>query len=481
MIYDLIVIGDDLSSYVAAATAAARGLKTALLAEIGMGDNATIGGVSFNIDCTPLPGFVFTEAGNSFLKQLNIAYKISLLDPGYQVILPGHRIDFFHDKNLLVQEIIREFPEVAAEVKSFYDSLETLLSVSQSWLQQHPRIKTFGLNEYFDYLKLAPDMIKNRLARLKLNKIMSRQPAFRKVVEAQQCLLSFHRNHRNSIFSFYPLFAPLLGVGYFPKGKQTIFEAAVQKVMASGGLYLNGAEALSIKKGKPFEITYNDSEKTPLTIEAYKMIVSTKWQNMHLLIDKKKKINFGDWLRPAKISHCPFTLHLGVKPHALPEKMARHVAVVSDVEKDIYDDNLMVLCSCADNDKDLTASTIPFSVTVFLPNVLDAWTEENLTQKAEIVLNQLEFFLPFLRENIEFYDLSASIAISKKHLQLINSKYQVRNAFLTGLAAKGLETRFKNIYLTGASLLLDIGYDGEILSGINAAYQVLDKEKRHDA
>ena len=63
------------------------------------------------------------------------------------------------------------------------------------------------------------------------------------------------------------------------------------------------------------------------------MIVSTKWQNMHLLIERKKKINLADLIRPVKISHYPFTIHLGISQKCIPEKMARHVAVISDVNK----------------------------------------------------------------------------------------------------------------------------------------------------
>lgn len=480
MIYDVIVIGDDLSSYVAAAESAAGGMKTALLSETGMEDTAVIGDVSFHIDPTPLSGFVFSEAGNLLLKKLNIAHKVFLLDPGYQVILPEHRIDFFHDQDKLVEEMTREFPQLSGELKSFYKDLETLLPVLQSWLKNHPGIQPFGLRNYFHYWRLMPHMARNGFGRLKINQVMSRHVAFRKVIEAQQHLLSFRQNHPHSFFSLYPLCVHLFGVGCFPQGKQTIYDAAVQKVISSGGIYLPGVQAMSIKKGTPFEITYHDSDHIASKIEARQMIVSTKWPNMYLLIDKKKKISFGDWIRPVHVTHCPFTLHLGIKPSALPEKMARHVAVVPDITRDVYDDNLMILYSCAENDKDLSAPKIPLSVTVFLPNDYDTWTEDHLTQKAQSILNRLEIFLPFLKENIEFYDLSASMDVSKKQRQLINSKYRVHNACLTGLAAKNHRTRFKKIYLTGASLLLDIGFDGEILSGINAAHRVLHQENHHE-
>jgi hypothetical protein len=49
----------------------------------------------------------------------------------------------------------------------------------------------------------------------------------------------------------------------------------------------------------------------------------------------------------------------------------------------------------------------------------------------------------------------------------------MRSSFITGWAARSNKTRFKNIYLTGASLLADAGFEGEIMSGINAATRAI--------
>jgi hypothetical protein len=123
-----------------------------------------------------------------------------------------------------------------------------------------------------------------------------------------------------------------------------------------------------------------------------------------------------------------------------------------------------------------SASTkIPLSATVFLPNDQAIWSNENLSQTADSIINRLEYFLPFLKENIEFSDIEESINISKKQREIVNPKYQLRNSLITGFAAKTNKTRFGNIYLTGASLLTDAGFEGEIISGINAVSRVAGK------
>ena len=243
-------------------------------------------------------------------------------------------------------------------------------------------------------------------------------------------------------------------------------------------MYLNNCEVLSIKKGELIEVTYNDKDGVASKIEADNLIVSTKWQNMHLLIERKKKLNFDDLIRPIKVSYYPFTIHLGIRQKSIPEKMARHVAVISDVNKHIYDDNLIILeLNSSEDEKTTSTGKSLLSATVFLPDDQMTWSKENLTANARSIIERLEYFLPFLKENIEFFDIKESINISQKQRVVVNAKYQLQNSFISGFAAKSNKTRFGNIYLTGASLLTDAGFEGEIISGINAAARVAGKRK----
>jgi phytoene dehydrogenase-like protein len=213
-------------------------------------------------------------------------------------------------------------------------------------------------------------------------------------------------------------------------------------------------------------------------IEADNLIVSTKWQNMHLLIERKSNLNFDDLIRPVKVSYYPFTIHLGIRQKSIPEKMARHVAVISDVNKNIYDDNLIILELSAPKDEKATSITkSSLSATVFLPDDQMTWSKENLTANARSIIERLEYFLPFLKENIEFFEIKESINISKKQRDVFNPKYQLQNSFISGFASKSNKTKFANIYLTGASLLTDAGFEGEIISGINAAARVAGKRE----
>jgi phytoene dehydrogenase-like protein len=478
--HDLIVIGDDLSSHVAATVAANCGLDTVLVAEQGTGGICLLGDFAFNIDPTPLSGFGVNQTCLTLLAELDIPLIERdglLLDPAYQIILPEHRIDFFNDKEALIKEMIREFPQHGREITAFYKSAAKKGTIFSQWLHDHPFIRPRSLKDCFTYLKLIPHLIKHQVEMAKFKRLLSRDASLNKVFEAQEALLCSTIGNQNSFSSNFQYCAPFRGIYYFRQGKQILFNSLIKKLEAQGGLYFSSCEISKIKKGKAIEVEAVDKSGNTSGISAKFLIVSTKWKGMHLVLDGKKNINFGDWISPVKISHLPFTIHLGCARKCMPEKMTRHVAVVPDVDKNIFDNNLIILETSMPADETLTAEArVSLTATVFLPDDHAMWSKENLAVTATSMIDRLDFFLPFLKDNIEFFDLEKSIDISGMSHSVFNPKYKIRNSFITGFAARTNRTWFKNVYLTGASLLTDAGFEGEIISGINAASRVIAKK-----
>jgi len=81
--YDLIVIGDDLSSHVAAAFCAINGLKTALFSEKGTAGSSVAGDLTFDGTITPVSGFAENQIAYLSLKNLGIYPEVRLLNPAY--------------------------------------------------------------------------------------------------------------------------------------------------------------------------------------------------------------------------------------------------------------------------------------------------------------------------------------------------------------------------------------------------------------
>jgi phytoene dehydrogenase-like protein len=371
----------------------------------------------------------------------------------------------------------REFPEHIQEINSFYDSTIKYSSIFSTWLQEHPFIQPQSIKDCYKYLKLIPHFLKQKYIKSKLEKIIFNNSSLKKIFEAQQILLSYTNITQNRFAADFLYTTPLRGTYCFPQGKQIIFNALINKIETENSIKLTNCDITNIKKGKLIELELTDKNGDIAILEARNLIVSTKWEKMNLLLENKKRINIGDCLRPVTISRFPFTIHLGCDRKCLPEKMARHVALVMDVDKDIYDDNLIIIESVLSSEE--TASTnnkVSLTATVYLPNDPVMWVQENLERIASSIITRLEQFLPFLKENIEFYDLNKSIEISKMYRKIVNPKYQMKNSFLTGFAARNNKTRFKNVFLTGASLLVDAGFEGEIISGMNAVSRVIGKK-----
>jgi phytoene dehydrogenase-like protein len=479
--YDLIVIGDDLSSHVAAAYASHNGLNTLLIAESGLGGLQLIDDFIFNLDSTPFTGLGPEQLGCSILTDLGIGppeTEGTSINPAYQIILPEHRIDFYNNPSTLKAELVREFPAWDEGISDYYDAVSSASNVFQDWMVQHPKIQPQNLKEYFSYLKIFPHIVRYKFGAVRFDKILSQNTSLEKVWEAQQAMLSFNNEDLFSFASAFQYCAPLRGVSYFPQGKQFLFNALIEKVESTKGLYLNNYQVSSITKNKIIELEIKPKDGTISKVSGHNLIVSTKSSSLSLIRENNKPVNFSEWFRPAKIAYFPYTIFLGVAQRCLPEQFARHIAVVTDVNRDIHDNNLIILeTSLPEKDNKVSQAKASLSATVFLPDIEKYWTGDSLKHQANSILDRLEVFLPFLKENIELFNVETSINISMDYRKVLSPKYKVRNAFFTSFAAKSNKTRFGNIFLTGASLLIDAGFDAEIISGKNAAFDVLKKRK----
>jgi len=475
---DVIVIGDDLSSHVAAAACASFGLNTALIAEGGLGGLFLVDDYAFNIDPLPLSGLNYNQICHLIFEKLDlkdIQKEAFELNPAYQIILPEHRVEFFCKKEALLSELSREFPDCSRDIDDFYESAIKHADIFSDWLSRHPGIRPKTLKDFLNYVKLLPHFIKHKIEINKFKNCLKNNAALNKVFEAQEILLSSKVNSQNNFSSNYQICAPLRGVFSFRQGKQFLFNSLINKLEAKKGFYLSSSIINNIKVGKTIDLKVIGRNENQYELSSKFLIVSTKWSGLNRIFASKKFVNIESWISPARITHLPFSIHLGCNASCFPEKMARHVAVVSEVSRELLDNNLVILESnIAPNENVSATEKIALTATVFLPNPPEFWSKSNLSMVASSIIERLEFFLPFLKDSIDFFDLEKSIAVSELSHNVIIPKYQISNSFFCGFSARNISTRYKNIFLTGGSLLSDAGLEGEIISGINSATKILE-------
>src|SRR5659263_44739 len=113
--YDVIVIGRDLSSLIAALASARYGLKTILVNEGKLEMEHREAGYAFPIDPTPLSGFGEDQTVGRLIKELRLMQDTvpqpPVLDTALQVIFTDHRIDLFHGRERLILDMFPQFPQ----------------------------------------------------------------------------------------------------------------------------------------------------------------------------------------------------------------------------------------------------------------------------------------------------------------------------------------------------------------------------------
>jgi phytoene dehydrogenase-like protein len=170
---------------------------------------------------------------------------------------------------------------------------------------------------------------------------------------------------------------------------------------------------------------------------------------------------------------------MGVMEKGIPEKMASYVAIVIEDNNKLLDfDNKIIFMemSAPDDEGRAPIGKRALSATIFLKQSPKALGNFELEEIAKTTIENIETLLPFLRENLDFLNMEASIELSRRYQAVLNQKYLIKAVPFLGMTSLSHKTPLKNIYLTGGMLLAGLGFEGEIISGMNAARSAISQE-----
>jgi phytoene dehydrogenase-like protein len=486
--YDVIVIGNDLSSLIAAAVMSHHGSKTVLLSESDAKQASSDFGYTFNIDPFPLTGFGPAQTCARLFEDLRIdaaAFSgLQLLNSGLQIVLPHHRVDCFHRREELLNDMEREFPDYADEIRELYLSVVKISNLVAQKIIEMPRMNPTNRNRFLSLLKDIPVILKERYSLSKRFKSVAKNPSLNRVFEAESAILSNLSNNINSPFSIssaYALSLPLRGLYHHVGGKEALTGILKSTFEASGGHSIQNCSVMRLELGKEINVHVSVAEKLSQIRGRY-LIASTKWQKLSLLLLSGRRFRrLERRLKLAKSAYYPFTLHMGVLERCIPEKMATYVAIIIDQTRPVMDDNLVfVEISSSNCIERAPAGRRALSATFFLKESPLVLTDDELKEAFHFVLSALEKFLPFLRENLDYLNIAKSIELSRRSQELINQKYSMKSDSFLGLSDISNKTPRSNVILTGGMLSPYLGFEGEVITGLNAANSVVAKEKhRH--
>jgi phytoene dehydrogenase-like protein len=473
--YDTIIIGNDISSLVAALTTVCRGRKTAWIREGNIPDFYSESGYVFNIDPLPWSGFGHEQKFRQFLADLDIPVAEGTLfyslHPSLQIIFQKNRLDLFSGIKFQLQEIRREFLIDTDGYEKFFDSAIKNRHIISDMMCDNPYIFPRTLQESIKLMFNIPALLLHKKNLSRKLKGVQEPVSLKKIIDAEILLLSNLEKGTEPPLSVAYAIASLLNTSYYLMGgKHKLIMECEEKFQTLGGTLIKGCSVLRVHMNEDVKTDILIDDKT-LTIAAHNIIISTKWEQFKpIVLNDKRFSKYAKKYMTIKNSAYPFTIHMGLHDKGLPEKLAANAMLVFDEEKPLRNNNLVFLETSLRHDLERApAGRRALSATVFLDHSPLRLSDEYLTSMAEGILKNIDEFFPFFRENIDFINIEKSINLSRKYQEVLNLKYSMKRSTILGIGFPTNKTPVKNVFVTGGMLFAGLGFEGEIVSGLNAA------------
>jgi hypothetical protein len=162
---------------------------------------------------------------------------------------------------------------------------------------------------------------------------------------------------------------------------------------------------------------------------------------------------------------------MGVHEKGLPERMAAHVLLLRDGTGPVTNSDLVFLQTSLPGEIERAPEgRRAITATVYLKNSPLLLNDQELKDEATKIIDSLEEFLPFLRDNIDFLKVDQSIFLSRRYQEMVTRKYRTRRRPFFGIRSLPSKTRLANVLLTGGILRAGLGFEGEVIAGMDAAF-----------
>ncbi len=494
MRYDVLVIGAGLSGLTAAALLAKRGLHVAVVdPSFTPGGSCGIfkrNGVTFDQGSAMLFGFGERgfNAHRFVFNCLEEPIDVIKHDLLYCVNFQGHRIKFWPDLDMFVEELARVFPDERDNIQRFYHDLErmyrnvmvespayttpdeTELGESLKGLLKHP----VSYLRFLTYInKSAEDLLKKYFAGTEILKFFDKLTStycYATVKESPAVLaaIMFVDNHVGG--SFYPAGSTLFLPGKLEKvieenGGDMLLENEVVRILFDG----NRATGVQLRTGE--------------TVDADNLIYSgTVWNLYSKLIDSMHvRPERAEWAANQVPTHPSVVLYAHVDSRVIPEDTAPVEMLVGN--PDSLDESEVTAYILSIDDKTLCAED--GHVVVAIGPTFDDWykgdAEEYRGRKEREqarLIAVLERRFPGFADGVRYAEVATPRTIERYTLKnggsVAGPKQMLGQHMLRRLRTR---SEWHNLFCCGESTVMGTGTPTVTTSGIAAANAVLKKLK----
>ena len=416
---DVLVIGAGIGGLSIAALMAKQGRRVIVL-EQGEQPGGSLAcverqGYRFQTLSTVFSGFELGGGHERVLAALSLLVSKEHVDPGWQFILPNHRLDFYGERLALLEEIRREFPRCAKKAAAFFQRLDEIEAAFFDVYQHKNFIAPYTLAEKYHYLREVQSKL-NRVSGGMQNSGASLYQQYLQDRELKRLLdlaVFFYSLHPlencPALLSAFILGIPKRGVIYFPGGGKTLVDALAGYLQKRGALIRCncGVRRILLERQQAVGVQLADGS----TMRAAELIADTSLAFLyrHLLAEHGVPGKIRRKLEFLKPEWMPFSLYLGVDGDIIPEQMCEHVFLCNDYRRPIGAGNsLFINISSAADARRAPDGKRALTISCFFPYDKRRLEDDDAQYNEAVreqMLRELSRFLVFLDEGLEYQEL----------------------------------------------------------------------------
>jgi hypothetical protein len=492
--YDAVLVGLDLQTLLAGALLSKRGFRVLLIGHGQPWPSYEVLGVRFPRAPFSLMGHespalsrVFSELA---LKPL-IQRRTRPMSPSFQVVLPGHRVDFGRDERAFARELEREFPLARRFVDELWQvaresgaRIDDLLERDLMW----PPERFFERREFARASAQTPLATRSDdLSSLGIARFDGAQPGptLRGEIDGARPLVNILESCIRAVdtSAHGPDFSPralrvlssLVAAAELEEGGLSgLYELLIECIRTHNGSLrvAERVDGLTLKRGAVHSVHLFPSDEE---IGCNHLLWGLPVARLGALLGDRSQLSglFEETGEPRPV-HARFTLNLLLRAEALPEGMARRVLLLADEP----------LWVQTERTPDGERAVLTAEAQIPVP---DQGDRPSLSGQRERMLSSLLALSPFLREHLELVDsphdglpvedvrARTSFVLrdaSRRGPDTMETVYAFPRTRVQGAAALTVRTPIKRLLLCNTQVVPGLGLEGLFLTAWSAARAV---------
>jgi hypothetical protein len=475
-LFDVIVVGGQLSGALSAALLAKRGYRVMLVEHDGLGHGYEHNGYLLPYGPFIAPPFKTMAVVDEAFVELGLATTIQRTlkphKPELQLVLPNHRVDLPSNDATRVAELSREFGDLGPELAKRLKAAAVQHEATDWFFKQRPNLPPDGMMEAWALKRLvkahpglmeAPALEGADAASVLLNKL---NPFITHLSETAHPLAKSRA-----------LSQVLKSPSRYPGAREAVRELLIHRLTDLGGAVVGGSPEQSIVERFEFdgsEISGVKLLKSDTLYRSHFTIAATDSGAMRRLVDDKKKFRkLIEQFDEVSTESFLYSVNWVMRPAGIPPAMGELVLMdtgddlgtmliqvdnARSAEGKVEDESLRVLCAG-----------------VFVPAKTRELGEQHLHDLAKRIEAHLEALMPFSRKHLVLSSSPYLNAGGVRGSRLMpHPLYKVSSDTYLGLTGLAQRTAVKNLFLANREVLPGLGLEGELLAGIRAAKLVQD-------